>query len=104
MFDTNYNCKCGCGGDNCYLRHCSNDCWKYNSPQESPLHRQIIEKGIYDKGYCDGRLSAWNDYQNEIRQFRSYDDQKKFQELLREAMKPLEELRKGYYAPSSEKI
>lgn len=23
-------CKCGCGGNNCNLRHCDENCWMYN--------------------------------------------------------------------------
>ena len=28
-----YFCKCGCGGDWCYMSHCSSRCWEYNQPK-----------------------------------------------------------------------
>ena len=86
-----YFCRCGCGGDNCWNRHCDGNCWRYNSP----LHQQIVEENIYQRGFTDGL----REHARQRIYFRTPAEQEAILEKLKTAMKPLEELRKELTPP-----
>jgi hypothetical protein len=96
MFDKKYYCNCGCGGNNCSMRHCDENCLRYNTqPPYRSLRQQIVEEGIYNSGYATGRREAYEELEKERTRLRNCTDQEKFVELLNTAMTPLDELRKN---------
>lgn len=95
MFDKKYYCSCGCGGNNCSMRHCDENCWRYNIIPPRTLGQQIVEENIYNSGYSRGRREAYEELEKERTRLKNCADQEKFSELLNTAMTPLDELRKN---------
>ena len=117
MFDKIYKCNSPCKlcrywmGNDLVPFTCSHELGKMmertniaevienNNFLNRTLSQQIIEKNIYNKGYCDGRKEAWQEFEYDRKKFMNMQDQEKFAKLLKESMKPLEELLKDIDLP-----
>jgi len=88
MFDTKIYHQFGCDCLGCHKFGCG---CKYHSSRvfSIPLSQQIAEQNIYQKGYMDGRKEETERYKM---RFGNMEDQEKFAKLLKEAIKPLEDL------------
>jgi len=86
MFDTIIKKECGCD----YLSaipcsHC------HENYQRNAMREQVAFDRGYAKGKRDGFETAMDDY---VIRFRSMDEQEKYVHKLKEALRPLEELKK----------
>lgn len=92
MFDTKIYHQFGCGCLECHPVGCRCD-YHISHVFHKPLCQQVVEQQIYNKGYYEGRRDAYAELEREKRQFKDATEEKRFAELLNDAMKPLEDLR-----------
>lgn len=90
MFDTKHyynNQNCQCASVFCYHR--------YPEHPFKTATENVLYESAYNRGYMNGRRDAYGELEAEKRRLRNAADQEKFAELLKEAMVPLDELRKN---------